>query len=103
VKRVVLIAVVGALTLGALAGPVAAQAPEIPSPPPPLPPLTRELPVPQRRPPPEWTSPQPWFYGPFDRERINTNTNPGRTNATRGELEEQRTGFTPPPLGGNVM
>ena len=99
-KRLVLIA---AVTVGALAAPAGAQ-PLVPSPPPQELPLTPNLPwsPPAHRPEAPPLRPIPFFWRQIDHQRINSGT-VGRTNATRGELEEQRTGWTPPPLGGNVM
>jgi len=91
--------------MGALGGTAFAQsAPVIPSPPERVPPLSPSLPtVPERRAGPAALAPIPFVYRQIDRERINTNSNPGRTNATRGTVVEQRTGFWEPPLGGNPM
>jgi len=101
VKRLVLIA---AVAVGALAAPAGAQ-PLVPSPPPQELPLTPNLPwsPPARRQEAPPLRPIPFMYRQIDRERVNTNDTVGRTNATRGTLQEELTGWAPPPLGGNVM
>lgn len=99
-KRLVLIA---AVAVGALAAPAGAQ-PLVPSPPPQELPLTPNLPwsPPARRQEAPPLRPIPFFWRQIDQQRKNSGT-PGRVNATRGTVDEQRTGWTPAPLGGNVM
>ena len=101
-KRTLLI-----LALAAVGAPAFAQT--IPSPPPAHQPLVPEagepaLPVPAKRPPPPAVTPIPYVYRQIDRMRINDGTTiPGRTNAVGGQVQDQRTGWNAPGLGGNAM
>ena len=86
-----------------------ALAQTIPQPPPPNQPLValpgeQSLPVPAKRPLPPSVTPIPYVYRQIDRMRINDGTTiPGRTNAVGGQVQDQRTGWNAPGLGGNAM
>ena len=100
-RRVVLVAL---LALGA---PAAAQQlrgpPDVPLPPPHESPLAPGLPTPTtHRPEPKDLRPIPFVYRQIEHEKVNRGA-VGRTNATRGDIVEQRTGWGNPGLGGNPM
>ena len=96
-----------AILLGLLAWavPAFAQGPlDVPTPPANESPLAPELPTVKKnnRPEVRICTRSRFVYRPMQHQSINQGS-PGRTNATRGELEKQRTGFQPPGLGGNPM
>ena len=93
------------LVILALAAPAVAQGPlDVPTPPEHESPLGPDLPTVKKnnRPEVRYLHPMPFLYRPVVDQGVNQGS-PGRTNATRGELEKTRTGFQPPPLGGNPM